>query len=45
MKLKFTYLSHLSIIDDDLSYLTGVYKINLSGCNKITDQCLQYLGW
>ena len=36
-------LSYLWIIDDDLSYLTGVHKINLSGCKRITDQGLQYL--
>ena len=33
----------MSIIDDDLSYLTGVHKINLSGCIPITDKGLQYL--
>ena len=36
-------LSNLFIIDNDLSYLTGVHKINLSGCKRITDQGLKYL--
>ena len=31
------------INDDDLSYLTGIHKINLNWCKKITDHGLQYL--
>ena len=31
------------ITDNDLSYLNGVYNINLTKCSKITDQDLQYL--
>ena len=36
-------LNYLLIIDNDLSYLTGIHKINLTSCKQITDQSLQYL--
>ena len=35
-------LEYLLITDNDLSYLTGVYNINLTKCLKITNQGLRY---
>ena len=36
-------LRYLLIIDNDLSYLTGVQEVNLSCCENITNQGLKYL--
>ena len=36
-------LKNLLITDNDLSYLTGVYKINLTYCKEITNKGLKYL--